>query len=85
MKYILLTVCLFLGSCGITTQMTYKNGYIQNSGKVIGNYANGHIFDKDRNIKGYYANGFIYDNNHRMMRRYNNGFVKLNPEAKPRK
>lgn len=33
--------------------MTYSNGYILDSeGKVLGNYANGHIFDTLRNIKG---------------------------------
>ena len=42
---------------------------------IIGNYANGHIFDKGRNIKGFYSNGFIYDKNHNIIGNYNNGFV----------
>ena len=36
------------------SSITYRNGYILNKkGEIIGNYANGHIFDKGRNIKGF--------------------------------
>lgn len=34
------------------SSITYRNGYILNKkGEIIGNYANGYIFDKERNIK----------------------------------
>lgn len=34
------------------SSITYRNGYILNKkGEIIGNYANGYIFDKERKIK----------------------------------
>lgn len=65
---ILLTYSLIMVSCTSSLE-------IQNNRYTTGNYANGHIFDKERNIKGFYSNGFIYDKNHDIIGNYNNGFV----------
>lgn len=80
--HIIPIVFFILCSCGTTSRMTYRNGYILDSkGEILGNYANGHIFDMSRNVKGYYANGYIYDKSYKIQGTYNNGFIKMNHAA----
>lgn len=62
---------------------TYHNGYIMTKGKVIGYYANGYIFDGERNIKGNYSNGYVYDENKEVIATYANGYVRKTNKVHP--